>query len=66
VAALDAARPRHVTRVVNREGNDECFEVECELCGFVAAADTCEEAEGIRRLHEEFVAVLIERWRMPL
>jgi hypothetical protein len=42
--------------------NQDCYEIECEACGSVGEANTLEEAEAIARLHQEFVAVLVDRW----
>jgi hypothetical protein len=38
------------------------FDAECEICGSVGIADSAEEAEAIKRLHEAFVATLVEKW----
>jgi len=38
------------------------FEIECELCGVVGTADGKTEGEAIARLHEAFVATLVESW----
>ncbi|MBA2312952.1 MAG: hypothetical protein H0V97_09170 [Actinobacteria bacterium] len=38
------------------------FEAECEACGRIGAADSIEQAEAIARLHEAFVATLVESW----
>jgi hypothetical protein len=62
------AKPRHTTRVFNPpgqyEGDESRYDVECDLCGWIAAADSFEEAETIARLHEEFVAVLVDSWEI--
>ena len=44
------------------EGDEDCYDVECDDCGFIAAADSHAQAEAIVRLHEEFVAVLVDKW----
>jgi hypothetical protein len=38
------------------------YVLECIYCGFFGEADTLEEAHATARLHEEFVAVLVDRW----
>lgn len=43
-------------------GNEERFELECDICGYIGAADSDEEAQAIARLHEAFVATLVENW----
>ena len=42
----------------------EGVEVECELCGSVGTATSETEAQAIARLHEAFVATLVEKWRV--
>ena len=44
------------------EGNEERFELECDVCDYIGAADSSEEAQAIARLHEAFVATLVEKW----
>lgn len=44
------------------EGNEERFELECDVCDYIGAADSSEEAHAIARLHEAFVATLVEKW----
>jgi hypothetical protein len=44
------------------EGNEDRFELECDVCDYIGAADTLEEGQAIARLHEEFVATLVEKW----
>ena len=44
------------------EGNEERFELECDVCDYIGAADTLEEGQAIARLHEAFVATLVEKW----
>ena len=62
----DENKPRHTTRIFGPlgqyEGNEDRYDVECDLCGWLVAADTIEEAEAIAPLHEEFVATLVEKW----
>jgi len=48
------------------EGNDSKFELECDVCGYIGAADTAEEAQAIARLHEAFVATLVEKWTVTI
>ena len=43
-------------------GNDNRFEIECDSCGDIGAADTKQEAHAIARLHEQFVATLVDKW----
>ncbi len=43
-------------------GNEERYELECDVCDYIGAADTAEEAQAIARLHEGFVATLVEKW----
>ncbi|MDQ4144887.1 MAG: hypothetical protein M3198_14340 [Actinomycetota bacterium] len=44
------------------EGNGERFELECDICDYIGAADSMEEAVAIAKLHETFVATLVEKW----
>ena len=44
------------------EGNEERYELECDVCDYIGAADTADEAQAIARLHEAFVATLVEKW----
>jgi len=46
-------------------GNEERYELECVTCDYIGSASSLEEAEAIARLHEAFVAVLIEQWELP-
>ncbi len=48
------------------EGNEERFELECDVCDYIGAADTAEEAQAIARLHEAFVATLAEKWTVTI
>lgn len=43
-------------------GNSNRFEIECERCGLVGSTDDRLEAEAVQRLHEAFVATLVEKW----
>ena len=45
-------------------GNDESHELECERCGYIGAADGLDEAEALARLHESFVATLVDAWSL--
>jgi len=65
VATPGDERSRHTARVLDRGALEKGLEIECDVCGFIAGVTTGEEAEAITRLHEEFVAVLIDRWRVP-
>ena len=47
-------------------GNEAKFEIECERCGLVGASDDRTEAEAIQRLHEAFVATLVEKWTVTV
>jgi hypothetical protein len=42
----------------------EGFEIECELCGTVGTANGEVEAQAIARLHEAFVATLVEKFEV--
>ena len=44
------------------EGNEERYELECNICDYIGAAGTLEEAQAIARLHKAFVATLAEKW----
>jgi hypothetical protein len=44
------------------EGNEERYELECDVCDYIGEADAAEEAQAIARLHEAFVATLVEKW----
>jgi hypothetical protein len=46
-------------------GNEHAYEIECEACGDVGVADTLEQAQAIARLHEEFVAVVVDATEVP-
>ncbi|MGH2807786.1 MAG: hypothetical protein ACRDKT_10985, partial [Actinomycetota bacterium] len=46
------------------EGNETSFEVECDRCGTVGAAGTETEAKALARLHEAFVAKLVDKWEV--
>ncbi|MDP9069305.1 MAG: hypothetical protein M3N53_13305 [Actinomycetota bacterium] len=43
-------------------GNEARHELECKRCGYIGAADGADEAEVMARLHESFVATLVESW----
>ncbi len=43
-------------------GNEERYEIECDICQYIGAAESEEEAQAIARLHEAFVATLVEDW----
>jgi hypothetical protein len=43
-------------------GNESRFEIECDRCGTIGSADSESEAKAISRLHEAFVARLVEKW----
>ena len=44
------------------EGNEVRYELECDVCDYLGAADTAEQAQAVARLHEAFVATLVEKW----
>lgn len=44
------------------EGNEDRYELECDVCDYIGAADTIDQAEAIKLLHEQFVAVIINSW----
>lgn len=48
------------------EGDDERYELECDVCDYIGAAETAEEAQAIARLHEAFVATLVEKWTVTI
>ena len=43
-------------------GNEGRYELGCDVCDYIGTADAMEEAEAIARLHEAFVATLVEKW----
>lgn len=47
------------------EGNEDRYELGCARCDYLGSADTFADAEAIARLHEGFVAVLVDRWEVP-
>ena len=47
---------------IQDEGNEDRFGLECDACGSIGTADSAQEAEAIARLHEAFVATLVEKW----
>lgn len=64
------SRSKHSVFIANPpgtyEGNDERYELECDVCDYIGAADTAEEAQAIARLHEAFVATLVEKWTVTI
>jgi hypothetical protein len=46
------------------ETDEQRYDLECECCGRIGAAAGLDEAEAIARLHEQFVAVLVDAWEM--
>ena len=68
--AESAERPERSHRVTvgyppgQYEGNENRYELECDVCDYIGAADTMAQAQAIARLHEAFVAVLVETWSM--
>ena len=44
------------------EWTDGTYLLECDVCEVVGSVDTLEEAQAIVRLHESFVATLVESW----
>ena len=47
------------------EGNDNRYELDCDSCGHIGAVDTLECAEAAAKLHEAFVATLVETFEGP-
>lgn len=47
------------------EGNEDRYELGCARCEYLGSADTFADAEAIARLHEGFVALLVDRWEVP-
>jgi hypothetical protein len=64
--AVPEGSSKHVVTIYNPpgqyEGNEARHELECERCDYIGAAESRDEADGIARLHEEFVAPLLEKW----
>lgn len=60
---------KHTSRVFDppgqHEGDEERFDVDCDLCGWIAAAAAVEETEALALLHEQFVAVLVANSEIP-
>ena len=56
----------HEVSCRTRELDDGTTEyvVECELCDEIGSAETLEEAQAIARLHEAFVARLVDRYEV--
>lgn len=58
--------PKHTVTVLyppgDYVGNETRYELECDVCDHIGAAETLEEAQAIARLHEAFVATLVEKW----
>jgi hypothetical protein len=46
------------------EVDDERYELECECCGSLGSAGGLDEARAIVRVHERFVAVLVDAWEI--
>jgi hypothetical protein len=60
-----APKAEHRVTIVEsgeRDDGEECYELECDVCGPVGAAESSEDAAAITRLHESFVATLVESW----
>lgn len=57
----------HRSRVLARrhERGEWRFDIECDVCGQIGAVDTREQADVIVYLHEQFVAVLVDKWEVP-
>lgn len=58
----------HTTRVFRypgpHEGDEDRFDVECDRCGIVGSSGTEIQAKAVARLHEAFLATLLEKWRV--
>ena len=53
----------HVVTVDHHASKSKAaYEIECGSCGSIGSADDEELAGVIARLHENFVAKLVERW----
>ena len=48
-----------------RAGNETKYEVECDRCGYVGAAENMVKAKAIERLHVAFVATLVDSYEVP-
>ena len=64
----EKAEPSHEVTIYNPPGqyagNESRFELECERCGEIGTADSDEEAKAVARLHESFVATLVEKFEV--
>ena len=56
--------PSHEVRISEIEVTDDeqPFQLSCNICEDIGGADSAEEAQAIARLHEAFVATLVEKW----
>jgi hypothetical protein len=60
-----ARAKRHSVSVITQrvpESKEQGYELGCNGCGHLSVADTFREAQAIACLHEQFVAVLMDRW----
>ena len=64
----EKAEPSHEVMIYDPPGqyagNEDKFEIECELCGTVGTAASEDEANAIARLHTSFVATLVEKFEV--
>lgn len=58
-SAARAKSAHSVTFAPRGDSDVDPYQVECQACGHLDDADALEEAQAIARLHEEFVAVLV-------
>ena len=63
-AVASEGTSEHKVSCTHRVWGDEpsTYLLECEVCEVIGSADTLEEAQSIARLHESFVATLVESW----
>ena len=56
--------PAHEVRIseIDVTADEQPFQLSCSICEDIGGADTAEEAQAIARLHEAFVATLVEKW----
>ncbi len=59
--------PRHAVEIAELAATEDQqpFQLVCSICDEIGAADTSEEAQAIARLHQAFVATLIDTWEVP-
>ena len=63
-AVASEGSSEHKVSCTHRVSGDEpsTYLLECEVCEVIGSADMLEEAQAIARLHESFVATLVESW----